>query len=152
MIMFESTRSTRVVQNTFSSSSPDWHQERRDVRIDISRAGSDGTHLVLSFASSRKAKVQCGDTQSAYFAGRHCAERHRCHRRLQMGVGRRTATEATVRCQATDCMLSDALTKQMTPTKLVEPSTWTLDQKQEKKEQASTTPVGQRDTCGSDGQ
>ena len=44
-------------------------QERRELRSDSPTADAEGIHLVFSFASSRKAKVMCGDLESAYFTG-----------------------------------------------------------------------------------
>ena len=45
------------------------NQERRELRSDSPTADAEGIHLVFSFASSRKAKVMCGDLESAYFIG-----------------------------------------------------------------------------------
>ena len=44
-------------------------QERRDVRSDSPTARTEGNHFVFNVASSRKAKVHCGDLESAYFTG-----------------------------------------------------------------------------------
>ena len=43
------------------------NQERRELRSDSPTADAEGINLVFSFASSRKAKVMCGDLESAYF-------------------------------------------------------------------------------------
>ena len=43
--------------------------EKREVRSDSPTADAEGIHLVFSFASSRTAKVWCGDLESAYFTG-----------------------------------------------------------------------------------
>ena len=45
------------------------NQEKREMRSDSPTADAEGIHLVFSFASSRKAKVWCGDLESAYFTG-----------------------------------------------------------------------------------
>ena len=45
------------------------NQEKRELRSDSPTADAEGIHLVFSFASSRKAKVMCGDLESAYFTG-----------------------------------------------------------------------------------
>ena len=45
------------------------NQEKRELRSDSPTADAEGIHLVLSYASSRKAKVMCGDLESAYFTG-----------------------------------------------------------------------------------
>ena len=45
------------------------NQEKREVRSDSPTVDAEGIHLVFSFASSRKAKVWCGDLESAYFTG-----------------------------------------------------------------------------------
>ena len=43
------------------------NQKRQEVRSDSPTADSEGIQLVFSFASSRKAKVQSGDLESAHF-------------------------------------------------------------------------------------
>ena len=45
------------------------NQEKREMRGDSPTADAEGIHLVFSFASFRKAKVRCGDLESAYFTG-----------------------------------------------------------------------------------
>ena len=45
------------------------NQEKREMRSDSPTADAEGIHLVFSFASSRKAKVWCGDLESAHFTG-----------------------------------------------------------------------------------
>ena len=45
------------------------NQDKREVRSDSPTADAEGIHLVFSFASSRKAKVWCGDSESAYITG-----------------------------------------------------------------------------------
>ena len=45
------------------------NQEKRELHSDGPTADAEGIHLVFSFASSRKAKVMCGDLESAYFTG-----------------------------------------------------------------------------------
>ena len=45
------------------------NQEKREVRSDSPTVDAEGIHLFFSFASSRKAKVRCGDLESAYFTG-----------------------------------------------------------------------------------
>ena len=45
------------------------NQEKQEMRGDSLTAHAEGIHLVFSFASSRKAKVWCGDLESAYFSG-----------------------------------------------------------------------------------
>ena len=52
----ESRRSKQVVKG---------NQERQEVRRDSPTADTEGVHLVFSFASSRRAKVQCGHLESA---------------------------------------------------------------------------------------
>ena len=45
------------------------NQEKREMRSDSPTTDTEGIHLVFSFASSRKAKVRCGDLESTYFTG-----------------------------------------------------------------------------------
>ena len=45
------------------------NQEKRELRSDSPTADAEGIRLVFSFASSRKAKVMCGDLETAYFTG-----------------------------------------------------------------------------------